>query len=67
VLIASALGWIDDVVALRIGVGVYVATLAGIALIAVVRAGLGVGQSIIGLLGLVGLGAAVVGVLALSH
>jgi hypothetical protein len=67
VLIASALGWIDDVVALRIGVGVYVATLAGIALIAVVRAGLGLAQSIIGLLGLVGLGAAVVGVLALSH
>ncbi|PPH46652.1 hypothetical protein C5C67_17155 [Rathayibacter sp. AY1E1] len=64
---AAALGWIDATVALRIGAGVYVATLAGIALIAVVRAGLSWKESLVSLLGIVGLGVLVVGVLALAH
>ncbi|MWV57722.1 hypothetical protein [Rathayibacter sp. VKM Ac-2754] len=66
-LAAAALGWLDARTALWIGVGVYVLTLAGIALIAVARAGLSVRQSIVSLVGLVGLGALVVGVLALAH
>ncbi|KQQ05509.1 MULTISPECIES: hypothetical protein [unclassified Rathayibacter] len=66
-LLAAVLGWLDDQTALWIGVGVYVATLAGIALIAVARSGLGWRRSLVSLLGLVGLGALVVGVLALAH
>ncbi|QHC56535.1 hypothetical protein [Rathayibacter tanaceti] len=66
-LAGAALGLIDATAALRIGAGVYVATLAAIALIAVARAGLPLRQSLVSLLGIVGLGALVVGVLALAH
>lgn len=64
---AAAIGWLDAQTALWISVGVYGVTLVGVALIAVVRSRLGLRQSVLSLLIIVGLGAAVVGVLALSH
>ncbi|SMH28359.1 hypothetical protein SAMN06295885_0152 [Rathayibacter oskolensis] len=66
-LLAAVLGWLEPLAALRIAVGVYVVTLAGIALIAVARAGLSWRQSLVSLAGIVGLGAVVVAVLALAH
>ncbi|KQQ22198.1 hypothetical protein ASF48_03000 [Rathayibacter sp. Leaf299] len=66
-LLAAVLGWIESTTALWIGVGVYAAVLAAVALIAVGRAGLTWRQRVISLAILLGLGALVVGVLALAH
>ena len=66
-LLAAVLGWVEATTALWIGVGIYAAVLAAIALIAVGRAGLTWRQGLVSLAFLLGLGALVVGVLALAH
>ncbi|WP_440710807.1 hypothetical protein [Herbiconiux sp. YIM B11900] len=66
-LLAAWMGWIPVELALQTGIGIYFFTLAAVALVAAHRTGLPWRQQVLALAGLVGLGALVVGVLAVAH
>ncbi|MET0589927.1 MAG: hypothetical protein ABWZ77_02010 [Naasia sp.] len=67
VLALSWAGWIELELALQIGVGIYLAVLATITLVASRRTRLPFRQQLLSLLFLVGLGVVVVGILAVAH
>lgn len=66
-LLGAWLGFIPVELALQTGIGIYFFTLAAVAFVATHRTGLPWRQQILALAGLVGLGAVVVGVLAVAH
>ena len=66
-LLAAWMGWISIELALQTGIGIYFFTLAAVAFIAAHRTRLPWRQKVVALGGLLGLGALVVGVLAVAH